>query len=256
MPERTPVTLLDELRHYEWIDLTHSFDPGIPHSPLFPAEKRTLLYHYDAGVGAIGDGFLAHRYELVGQWGTHVDPPAHFIPGLRHQDEIPVAEMMLPLIVLDVETKVRTNPDYCVQLEDLARWERHHGRVPPESFVALHTGWGKRWADPAAMRNLDDNGVAHTPGWSLAVLQELYEVRRIRASGHDMTDTDPGHLVSGSGEAPLERYVLSRNCYQIEVLANLDLVPPRGAIIVASWAKARGGSGFPARVFAIAPRRR
>ena len=35
-------------------------------------------------------------------------------------------------------------------------------------------------------------------------------------------------------------------------MANLDQVPPTGALVVATWPKPRGGSGFPARVFAIA----
>src|SRR6266481_2888699 len=31
----------------------------------------------------MGTGFLSELYTHVGQWGTHVDPPAHFIKGLR-----------------------------------------------------------------------------------------------------------------------------------------------------------------------------
>lgn len=249
---RPVLALLDELRAHKWIDLTHPFDPQIPHSPLFEPERREVLYHYQEGVGSSGHGFLAHRYQFVGQWGTHVDPPAHFVVGLRHQDEIPIQEMVLPLVVLDVQDMVANDSDYCIGPHDLDAWERDHGRIPSGSFVALHTGWASRWPDDAAMQNLDENGIAHTPGWSLPVLQELYEKRGIQASGHDMTDTDPGSSVS-RGQAPLERYVLSRNRYQIELLANLELVPPCGAVIVATWPKARGGSGFPARVFAIAP---
>src|SRR4051812_43065166 len=97
---RPPTMLLGELRSHAWIDLTYAFDAEIPHSPLFEPERREVLYHYEPGVGSAGHGFLAHRYALVGQWGTHVDPPAHFIPGLRTQDQIPVEEMILPLIVL------------------------------------------------------------------------------------------------------------------------------------------------------------
>ena len=42
------------------------------------------------------------------------------------------------------------------------------------------------------MQNIDAQGVAHYPGWSKAVLQYLYEQRKITASGHETTDTDPG----------------------------------------------------------------
>ncbi|RVB20106.1 cyclase family protein, partial [Mesorhizobium sp. M7A.F.Ca.CA.002.10.1.1] len=49
----------------------------------------------------------------------------------------------------------------------------------------------------------------------------------------------------------LEYYVLSRDCWQIELLANLDKVPEAGALIMASWPKPKAGSGFPARAVAI-----
>src|ERR1700712_5210852 len=61
------------------VDLTHAFEPGIPHWPGFPEEKRETIYHYDKGKGSMGDGFFAETYTHVGQWGTHVDPPAHFV---------------------------------------------------------------------------------------------------------------------------------------------------------------------------------
>jgi kynurenine formamidase len=48
-------------------------------------------------------------------------------------------------------------------------------------------------------------------------------------------------------------HVLSTNHYQIELLTNLDQVPEAGAIVVASFPKPKGGSGFPAQVFEIFP---
>jgi kynurenine formamidase len=50
-----------------------------------------------------------------------------------------------------------------------------------------------------------------------------------------------------------ETYILQHGHYQIEVMANLDKVPPTGALIVVSWPKVRDGLGFPARAFAILP---
>jgi kynurenine formamidase len=50
-----------------------------------------------------------------------------------------------------------------------------------------------------------------------------------------------------------ETYILQRGHYQIEVMANLDKVPPKGALIVVTWPKVRNGLGFPARAFAILP---
>ncbi len=210
------------------------------------------LYDYAPGVGTRGSGFLIHRYSLAGQWGTHVDPPAHFIKGLRTVDQIDVREMVLPLVVLDVHEAVRRDPDYTPTMDDVRAWESRHGAIPAGSFVALRTDWSKRWPDAAAIRNADANGISHAPGWSLEVLRYLFEARKITAVGHETGDTDPGSATSKDDYA-LEAYVLGRNQYQIEMLANLDRTPEFGAVVVAAFPKPLGGSGFPARVFAIAP---
>ena len=103
------------------------------------------------------------------------------------------------------------------------------------------------------MENKDTNGIAHYPGWSLPALKYLYEERKITASGHETTDTDPGTATS-KDDYSMETYILSINHYQIELLTNLDQVPEAGAIaIIITFPKPKGGSGFPARVFAILP---
>ena len=240
------------LKSKEFVDLTHSFKPGIPHWPGFPDEKREVLYWYEKGVGSMGDGFFAQRFSLVGQWGTHVDPPAHFIKGLRTLDQIDLKEMILPLAVIDLHEKAAKNPDYVITMEDVKDWERRHGRTPEGCFVAMRTDWSKRWPDMAAMQNKDAQGIAHYPGWSLDVLKYLYEERKITASGHETTDTDPGSATSKDNYS-LETYVLKTNHYQVELMTNLDKVPECGALVVVAFPKPADGSGFPARVFAILP---
>jgi len=67
------------------------------------------------------------------------------------------------------------------------------------------------------MENKDAKGTAHYPGWSLPVLEFLYQDREITASGHETTDTDPG-LAMTKDDYSLETYILSTNHYQIELL--------------------------------------
>ncbi len=250
------VTTLQEayavLETRRFVDLTHAFEPGIPHWPGFPDERRKTIYSYRPGQGTLGHGFWAEQFTHVGQWGTHCDPPAHFVEGLRTIDQIPVEEMVLPLAIIDIHEKVAKDADYCVTMEDVRDWEARHGPIPRGSFVALRTDWSKRWPDAAAMRNEDENKVAHYPGWSREVLEYLYEERNITASGHETLDTDPGTATS-RGDYSLETYVLGQNRYQIELLTNLDQVPEEGALVVVTFPKPKNGSGFPARVFAILP---
>ena len=225
---------------------------GIPHWPGFPDEKRELIYWFDKGRGSRGAGFFSEIFSIVGQWGTHVDPPAHFARGGRTVDQIALKEMILPLVVIDVHDESAKNADYTLTLERLKEWETEHGAIPAGAFVAMRTDWSKRWPDAAKMENKDDKGVAHYPGWSMPALKFLYEERKITASGHETTDTDPG-IATTKDDYSLETYILTHDHYQIELLTNLDQLPESGAMIIATFPKPKGGSGFPARVFAIAP---
>jgi kynurenine formamidase len=244
--------VVKELQSKQFVDLTHAFQPGIPHWPGFDNERRVTTYYYDEAVGTKGHGFFAQEYCIPGQWGTHVDPPAHFVKGKRFLDEISVKEMLLPLVVLDVSKKAAENPDYQVTMDDVAAWEAKYGPVPERSFVAMRTDWSKRWPSPEKMRNADAKGVAHYPGWSKEVLAYLYEKRHITASGHETTDTDPG-IATSRNDYSLETYILSQDRFQVELLTNLDKVPEYGAIVIVAVPKPKKGTGFPARVFAIIP---
>lgn len=231
---------------HRFVDLTHAFAPGIPHWPGFPNERVTTLYTYRK------DGFLAQEFCHVGQWGTHVDAPAHFAPGGRTVDQIDPAQMLLPLAVIDVHRQAAANPDYVLSMDDVRAWERAHGPVPAGAFVAMRTDWAKRWPSQSAMENKDRKGIGHYPGWSMPVLRYLYDVRHVAATGHETTDTDPG-VAASHNDFSLESWILHHGHYQIELLDNLGAVPESGALAMVTFAKARGGSGFPARVVAIVP---
>lgn len=234
------------LKQHTWVDLTHSFDNDTPHWKGFEPMGRKTLYTVDK------DGFQVELYSHVGQWGTHVDPPVHFHKGLRSVDQLEVKEQFLPLVVFDIHQQVAKNPDYVLTLADVKAWEAKHGPVPEGAFAALRTDWSQRWPDQAKMQNQDAKGVAHYPGWSKEALVYLYETRKITASGHETTDTDPG-IATSKDDYSLESYILGTNHYQIELLANLDQVPEAGALAVVSFPKIAKGTGFPARVFAILP---
>ena len=251
-PELSLLELQKVLAGKKSVDLTHEFAPEIPHWPGFPDEQQKTIYWYEKQPGLMGDGFFAEVFTHVGQWGTHVDPPAHFHKGLRTVDQIELKEMILPLVCVDVHEECARNSDYTLTVDRLKKWEADHGRIPAGAFVAMRTDWSKRWPDSTKMANKDSQGVAHYPGWSLPALKYLYEERKITASGHETTDTDPG-LATTKEDYSLEAYILGLNHYQIELLTNLDQVPEFGAIVVVSFPKPKGGSGFPARVFAILP---
>lgn len=108
----------------KYVDLTHEFAPGIPRWPGFPDETRKTIYWYDKRPDTMGTGFFSELFTHVGQWGTHVDPPARFVKGLRTVDQIDPKEMILPLGVIDVHGEAAANPDYTLRLERVKKWEK------------------------------------------------------------------------------------------------------------------------------------
>src|SRR6516225_6477590 len=117
------------IAQHQFVDLTHAFAPGIAHWPGFPNESVRTLFTFKK------DGFVSQQFCHVGQWGTHVDAPAHFAPGGKTVDQIDPKQMLLPLVVLDVHQKVARGPDYVLSMDDVRAWEAAHGAIPQGAFV-------------------------------------------------------------------------------------------------------------------------
>ncbi|WP_314059728.1 cyclase family protein [uncultured Vagococcus sp.] len=240
------INLLTQLKEKEWIDLTHEVTATIPKFSAFKASQETTLFGYK-------DGFYAKEYILPTQYGTHVDAPAHFVEGKRLLHDLSLKEMILPLFVIHIEDQVEINPDYAVTKDDILAFEVENGKITPNSFVALATGWSQRWPDQVAFDNKDNLGNNHTPGWSLEALKYLCEERHIAAIGHETLDTDCALDYQKNGALEAEYYVLSQDIYQVEVMAHLTKLPAKGAIILTSVPKIKDAPGFTARSFAILP---
>lgn len=232
------------IKSKRFVDLTHSFDTNSPvwsgfgQAKFSPARDPATGRPYTIS----DDGFRSTLYELVGQYGTHVDPPAHFSETGRTMDQIPLDQMVLPLIILDNTGHMKSDPNHAFSLDDLKAWEAKHGRIPAQSFVALRTDMSKDFQS-----NPDYFKRSPFPAWSFEVIKFLYEERDVVATGHESLDTDTTSNMAS------ETYILKNNHYQIEVMANLDQVPPKGSLIVVTWPKVKSGLGFPARAFAIVP---
>ena len=160
--------------------------------------------------------------------------------------------MVYPLVVIDISEKVKEDVHYAVTVEDIKAFEEKYGDIPDGAFVALRTDWSKRWPSMDAICNFDEEGGEHTPGWSMEALKYIYEVRNAAANGHETLDTDASVLAGQAGDLACERYVLDKGKLQVEVLCNLDQVPPAGAIIITAYPPIEGATGLPVRVWAIA----
>ena len=62
-----------------------------------------------------------------------------------------VKDMVFPLVVIDISEKVKEDVEYAVTVEDIREFEAAYGDIPDGAFVALYTGWSRRWPDMDAI---------------------------------------------------------------------------------------------------------
>ena len=223
------------------IDLTHKMHEGMPFWPGGVPFKKHRLVDYD-------QGYQLHKFEVGENTGTHVDAPSHFIKGNRPIDEIPLADLIVPAVVIDIQDKVAANPDYQLTPEDIKLWESKHGAIPANSLVVLNTGWHKRFGSPERYVNLDGSNVMHFPGYHPDSAKVLIE-RDIAGVGIDTLSLDHGP----SKTFAFHVEILKANKYQIENMANLDALPVKGATVVVGVLPVKSGSQAQARIIALLP---
>jgi kynurenine formamidase len=232
------------LREAKYVDLTHTITPSIPvwagfgPSLFAPAKNPMTGTPYTYAV----DGFEATAYTLqTDQLGTQLDPPAHWAPEYAAIDELPPTFAIRPLVVISIVKQVSRDFNYHLQVSDILRWERHHGRIPEGSVVMVRSDWSKRWPDPGLAL------LTKFPGVSLAALQFLHLERHILFHGHEPLDTDSTPTLEG------ESWLMHNGFAQAEGVANLDQVPPTGCLVEIGFPKFGGGLGGYARFIAICP---
>lgn len=242
---------LNVLQKGKFIDLTHGVNDKIPRFHALPKLEQDKIFNVDK------DGFFVYKTSFPTQYGTHIDAPIHFVNNKRTLEQIQLKELVLPLIVIHKEKEVAKNADYILTKQDVLEFEKQHGAIPKNSFVAFASGWSKKWdlavAGKADFSNKDKKGDAHTPGWSIEALEYILNERGATAIGHETLDTDAAIDVRKNGFLESEKFVLSQNKYQIELLTNLENLPATGGIIIIGVPKFEGYPGFPVRAFAIVP---
>ena len=238
---------LEELKSdkYVWQELTHELSADTPHWHGFQPMGMDVMFDYPAAPMRV------HEFKMPGQYGTHADVPLHFDPEGRGMSEITLRELAYPLCVIDKSETCATDHDYALSIADILAWEETYGKIPAGAFVAFRSDWYKR--PNSNLDNRDADGNAHYPGWTVDAVKWLVEERNIGSIGHETADTDPAALQADIGFAA-EDYILRTDRIQVELLKNLDLVPPVGAVIFCVFPCLKNGTGFPTRAFAIYPK--
>ena len=93
-------SVTDQLARATWVDLTYPFDST---TIYWPTAKPFRLEVVSAQRTAAGYYYAANNFAAAEHGGTHLDAPLHFAEGRLSTDQIPLARLTGPAVVIDCE---------------------------------------------------------------------------------------------------------------------------------------------------------
>ena len=220
------------------VDLSHPLTTGMP---VYPGDPEVT---FAPALTVAADGVAVERLDLGSHSGTHLDAPAHSIPGGRTVDRIPLELLWGPARVLRA---VAPAAGGLLGIADVAGSGRASGASGPAAsadalasaspdplpavlpaalpaallsalpdalpgIVCIATGWDAHFGGPLAERH---------PAVSLALAEALW-ARGARVLAVDTLS--PDLTVGGSG-MPVHEFWLGNDGVIVENLTGLDAVP-------------------------------
>ena len=230
--------LAEAIRGYEVVDLTHTMEDGMPR-PQVP------YGHIPWKSEKHGDSFNTFMILAFEHGGTHVDAPIH-LAGVHGKtiDEVPPEAWMGPINCLDMTHKAER--EY-VTRGDIAQWEGRYGAIEAGEIVLLNMGWECNWRVPSGVEK--QPYLHNNPGLHEDAARYLAE-KGVKLVGGDIPTIDS----DASPTEPAHRQLLPRGVLILENACNLELVPPKGAYLIALPLKISGGTGCPVRAVALVPK--
>ena len=170
--------------------------------------------------------------------GTHMDAPAHVIPGGRTIDKLTPEELVVDCVLIDVSQEADKN--YLVMPSAIEKFEKEYGEIPAHSLVIFYTGWSKFWETPERYHNK-----FAFPRVDVSVAEILLK-RKVVGLGIDTFSCD-----TGKDGFSVHRAILRADKYLVENVANAELLPPTGAKVFVLPFKIKDATEAPIRLVAL-----
>jgi len=255
------------------VDLSLTLAPELPAAWPGALPFRHYVEHWfeeesdEASIRLCGNNapYRSHALLLDEHTGTHFDAPAHFLAppdsglpsahpnGLLTGDRIDPAQFIGPACVIDVADltgTAGTGVSPRIEPARIRAWEERNGRLGDGDIVLFRSGWDARYrggadADDYIRRPLEGTAGEAWPAPSPETMVLLADrgVRCVGTDGASMGPADDG--------APTHVAGLSRGQVFIECLAELAVLPVRGARFIFLPVKVARSAGGPGRAIAI-----
>jgi kynurenine formamidase len=236
------------------VDLAQTLSPRFPQIVLPPEFDQCAPFRMEeiSNYDERGPAWYWNNLSFGEHTGTHFDAPVHWITGrdLPHNttDTLVPASLIAPACVIDCSADAARDADFLLTADRVREWEGQHGTIPNGAWALMRTDWSKR-TDPVAYQNFDETG-QHTPGPDAGAVRLLVE-RGVIGFGTETIGTDAGQAAHLRPPYPCHTFMHGAGRYGLQCLANLDLLPPAGSIVIAAPLKILRGSGSTVRALAL-----
>ena len=212
------------------LDLSRPIRPGMPAYPGAPDVRFDPVADYDP------DGYREREFACVSHTGTHLDAPAHMVPGAKTLDQFPVDHFLGEACVLDVTD---LDPGAVVGRDRLDGIE---AALKSSAFLLVRTGFAAKWGSPAYF-----DGIPVFAPEAAGALAGLSETNggRLRGVGLDVISVDP----VGADEFPIHHVLLGAGLVIIENLADLAPLPADGIEFCCAPLPLTDADGAPCRAW-------
>jgi len=195
---------------------------------VFPGYPRPVIHKW---ATFHEDGYYANFLFLVEHSGTHMDSPAHFVPGAPTIDQLPPSKWIGRAVVLDFTHKA---PGEAVGEDEVAEaLDRAGVRPGPGWYVLFAFGWDR----------VDDEKWLRYPYLSDEAARYLARLG-IEGIGLDTPSPDYQPFM-------VHKILLPQGAVIIENMAGLTGLAGREFTLIVTPLKIAGGSASPVRALAL-----
>ncbi|VVC44985.1 Kynurenine formamidase [Cinara cedri] len=191
--------------------------------------------------------YVSESISLSEHCGTHLDAPFHFNPDGWKLDEIPIERLFVEGVHVNVSSEVNGNGDFLLTADHLKAWETINGPLPYRCVILVNFGWAHKFGDRQSYYGSSESP-KRCPGLSKDASQWIADSGKVFGIGVDGPTID----ACNSSSFDAHKIFAKKNLYNLENVAlNGTSLPSRGFKLIVQPIKIIGGTGGPARIFAL-----
>ena len=215
------------------VDLSHSLES---HVQVYPGDPACTITPF---ASVTKDGCSVHQLTLGSHAGTHIDAPSHFFTDGKSIDQIPLASLFGPFVLIDL-THLNLSDRQIITWSDIAA-SAEAERISDGVILVIRTGWSKHWGTPRYYEH---------PFLERDVAQKILE-RGVRVLAVDTLSPDETPYEGRGGDTGfgVHEAILGAGAVIAENLTNLEALNGSNTIAIVPL-NLKSCDGSPARIVA------